>query len=98
CDPVFLCGYGFFETMVVYNDKPFRWSQHFARLERGAEFLQMSIPGSCGELLRQAHDLIGVNEMSEGLLRVTLSRGIGLRGYSLRGANRPTLVMTTYPT
>jgi branched-chain amino acid aminotransferase len=30
------------------------------------------------------------------LLRITLSRGVGLRGYSPRGAERPTLVITQH--
>jgi len=31
-------------------------------------------------------------------LRVTLSRGVGLRGYSPKGATRPTLIMSLHPT
>jgi branched-subunit amino acid aminotransferase/4-amino-4-deoxychorismate lyase len=49
------------------------------------------------ELLSQASKLIDTNQMSSALLRITLSRGVGVRGYSTKGADRPTLVMATYP-
>lgn len=35
--------------------------------------------------------------MTQALLRVNLSRGVGPRGYSPKGANAPTLVMTLHP-
>src|SRR6266540_4094146 len=96
-DRGFLYGDGLFETITVHNRNLFRWPQHFARLHRGAEFLQMPIPCSSAELLRHAKDLLGANEMPEGLLRITLSRGVGQRGYSPKGADQRTLVMVNYP-
>ncbi|MCI0537859.1 MAG: aminodeoxychorismate lyase [Verrucomicrobiales bacterium] len=96
-DRGFLYGDGLFETIAVHNGEPFRWPRHFARLQRGAEFLRMSIPGSSAELLRHAHDLMRANAMRACLLRITISRGIGPRGYSPKGADRPTVVMTTHP-
>lgn len=95
-DRGFLYGDGLFETIAVHNRRLFRWPQHVARLHRGAEFLQMSLPCTSTELLRHATDLVRANEMPEGLLRITVSRGVGLRGYSPKGADRPTFVMTTH--
>lgn len=97
-DRGFLYGDGLFETLLVRNAKPFRWTQHLERLHRGAEFLKIRLPFSPEELQKFASDLILRNEMREGLLRLTLSRGVGLRGYSSKGADRPTLTMTLYPT
>ena len=37
------------------------------------------------------------NGLLDCLLRVNLSRGVGPRGYSPKGADRPTLVMSTHP-
>lgn len=96
-DRSFLYGDGLFETMPICNGVPFRWAQHLARLQRGAEFLKIRIPFSPAELRDFADKLISKNSLRDGVLRLTLSRGIGPRGCSTRGANRPVLVMALYP-
>jgi aminodeoxychorismate lyase len=95
-DRSFLYGDGLFETMRVFNAKPFRWEQHMERLQRGAEFLKIKLPFSPKQLRGFADELIAKNKMPEGLLRLTLSRGIGVRGYSPRGAENPSLVMSLH--
>jgi aminodeoxychorismate lyase len=96
-DRSFLYGDGLFETMLVLNGKPFRWKQHLERLERGAEFLRLRLPFS-GEAMRGLVDeLIARNRMPDSLLRLTLSRGVGRRGYSPQGAERPSVVMSLHP-
>jgi aminodeoxychorismate lyase len=96
-DRSFLYGDGLFETMCVANGKPFRWAQHMERLRRGADFLGIKIPLGGKALEKFAAELIAKNQMPNGLLRLTLSRGVGLRGYSPKGADKPTLVMTLHP-
>ena len=96
-DRGFLYGDGLFESILVRNGKPFRWAQHLERLQRGAEFLKIKLPFSPDELRDFAGQLIAKNSMSDGLLRITLSRGVGLRGYSPKGAEKSTLVMTMHP-
>lgn len=95
-DRSFLYGDGLFETMRVHNAKPFRWKQHWARLKQGAETLNISIPFSERELARKVEELIRRNEMPEGVLRLHLSRGVGTRGYSPKGADHPVLILTTH--
>jgi len=95
-DRSFLYGDGLFETMLIANSVPFRWTQHFARLERGAEFLKIVLPFSGPQLREFALQLIGENKMSRALLRLSLSRGVGIRGYSPRGADTPTVVMSLH--
>ncbi len=96
-DRGFLYGDGLFETMRIFNVKPFRWPQHLERLTRGAEVLGLRLPFSTELLWKFADELIQRNHMPDALLRLTLSRGIGLRGYSPRGAEHPTLVMSMHP-
>ena len=96
-DRGYLYGDGLFETLRVYRGKPFRWTEHLERFERGAAFLKISIPFNATELLAHAAELIERNQMPESLLRLSLSRGVGLRGYSTTGADRPTLVMSLHP-
>jgi aminodeoxychorismate lyase len=96
-DRSFLYGDGLFETMLVHNSLPFRWSEHMERLQRGAEFLKIRVPFTSAALLDFARALIAANRMPDALLRLTLSRGVGVRGYSPNGADHPLLVMTLHP-
>jgi aminodeoxychorismate lyase len=96
-DRSFLYGDGLFETMLVARGKPFRWREHLERLQRGAEFLKIKLPVASEALRDFAAELIAKNKMPEALLRVTLSRGMGVRGYSPKGAENPTLVMSLHP-
>ena len=96
-DRSFLYGDGLFETMRVFRGKPFRWQPHLDRLQRGAEFLKIKLPYAPEALRGFVDELIAKNKMPDALLRMTLSRGIGVRGYSPKGADNPTLVMSLHP-
>lgn len=96
-DRSFLYGDGLFETIRIYRGEPFRWIQHFERLCRGAQFLKMTVPLSAPELEAAARELVQRNGLPESVLRLTLSRGVGRRGYSPRGADSPNVVMTLHP-
>lgn len=95
-DRSFLYGDGLFETLRVHGGRPFAWTEHMARLERGAEYLRLRVPFTREQLREFAGQLITLNQMPEAVLRLTLSRGIGPRGYSTRGADQPVLVMTLH--
>ena len=97
-DRSFLYGDGLFETMRIVHGRPFRMAQHLERLVRGADFLKIKLPFTPKEIQKFAEQLVEKNEMPEAVLRVTLSRGVGPRGYSPRGAERPVMVMTMHPT
>jgi len=96
-DRGFLYGDGLFETMLISRGKPFRWTQHLDRLQRGADFLKIELPFTPEALRQFADELIAKNKTPEALLRLTLSRGVGIRGYSPRGAENPTIVMSLHP-
>jgi branched-chain amino acid aminotransferase len=96
-DRGFMYGDGLFETMHVCNGKPFRMAQHLERMVRGADFLKIKLPFTPKELQNFAEELIEQNNMPESILRVTLTRGPGERGYSTKGADKPTVVMTLHP-
>lgn len=96
-DRSFLYGDGLFESVRVYAGKAFRWPQHLERLHAGAKFLGIRLPFSDAELTAAATELLTRNAMTEANLRLVLSRGVGPRGYSPKGADSPTLVMTLHP-
>jgi len=95
-DRGFLLGDGLFETMRVANGKTFRFAQHLERLTRGADFLKIQLPYTPRELEKFAAQLIEQNQMPEAVLRVTLTRGLGGRGYSLKNSGSPTVAMTLH--
>ena len=96
-DRGFLLGDGLFETFRVAGGRPFRFAQHWERLAQGAAFLRIKLPFTATELQLLAAELIAKNQLPESLLRLTLTRGSGSRGYSIQGADRPTLAMTLHP-
>ena len=95
-DRGFMYGDGLFETMRVVNGRPFRLAQHLERMTRGADFLKIKPPFAPKELQQFAEQLIEQNQMPEAVLRVTLTRGPGERGYTPNAEGRPTVVMTLH--
>lgn len=95
-DRGFMYGDGLFETMRVFNGKPFRMAQHLERMVRGADFLRIPLPYTPRQLQQFAEELIAKNQMPDAVLRVTLTRGPGARGYSPKGDGAPTVTMTLH--
>lgn len=95
-DRGFLYGDGLFETVRIVSGRPFRLAQHLERMTRGADFLKIKSPYTAKELQQFAEQLIEQNRMPEAILRVTLTRGPGERGYTPKAAGRPTVVMTLH--
>lgn len=96
-DRGFLYGDGLFETIRVANGQPFRWPQHMQRLQQGAAFLKIKLPFTAAKLRALADKLIAKNKMPDSFLRLALSRGVGMPGYSPKNANKSTLVMSLRP-
>ncbi|HVR36002.1 MAG TPA: aminotransferase class IV [Methylomirabilota bacterium] len=95
-DRGFLYGDGVFETLRVHAGRPFQWREHWARFARGAALLGIGMPVSETELRGTVDRLIEVNAASDAVLRIQLSRGVGRRGYSPRGAEKPVLVASMH--
>jgi aminodeoxychorismate lyase len=95
-DRGFMYGDGLFETLRVCGGRPFRMAQHLERMTRGADFLKIKCPFTPKELQDFAGQLIGQNQMPEAVLRVTLTRGPGERGYTPQIDSQPTVVMTLH--
>jgi branched-chain amino acid aminotransferase len=95
-DRGFLYGDGLFETLRVCGGRPFRLAQHLERMARGADFLKIKCPFTPMELQEFAGSLIEQNKMTEAVLRVTLTRGPGERGYLPPAESQATVVMTLH--
>jgi branched-chain amino acid aminotransferase len=92
-----LYGDGLFETMRVLNGRPFRWDLHLQRLEAGAALLGIRLPVPAAALRSAVEELVRRNALPDALMRLTVTRGCGPRGYSPRGAEHPTVTMTLHP-
>jgi branched-chain amino acid aminotransferase len=95
-DRGFMYGDGLFETMRVVNGRPFRFAQHLERMTRGSDFLKIKPPFAPKELEKFTAQLIEQNKMPDAILRVTLTRGPGKRGYTPDAESKPTIVMTLH--
>lgn len=96
-DRGFLYGDGLFETLRVMNGVPLRWDAHWRRFALGLQRLGLSVSWLPEYLRANAANLSHHNGLPDALLRLTISRGVGERGYSPRGADAPTFLMSLHP-
>lgn len=91
-DRGFMLGDGLFETARVTRGHLPLLDRHLARLQAGAAALgfpplRWEIPAAANALLRQS------GATRSGALRITLSRGVGPRGYEVSPVAEPLLVL-----
>lgn len=89
-DRGFTLGDGVFETIAVDCGKALRWSVHLARLRTGCHRLRLPEP-DYNRLAGEARRVIPVG--ASGVLRITISRGQGPRGYRVPRYPEPTRVV-----
>jgi branched-chain amino acid aminotransferase len=95
-DRGFLYGDGLFEAVRIYEGEPFLWPDHIARFLHGCEVLRLTCPLTGDEIRSVVRETVRRNRLSDALVRFTLSRGAGPRGYSPKGADHPTFVVTPF--
>jgi branched-chain amino acid aminotransferase len=96
-DRSFLLGDGLFETMRVTGGRLFRPERHLARLERSAERLRLSVPAGGDDLAEAIRKTLAANHLKDAAVRLTLSRGVGLPGPGIAGAETPLCVIAARP-
>lgn len=72
-------GDGLFETIRFVGDSAPLWSRHMQRLDESCRRLQLPAPAAL-QLLREARAV--AHDMPQSVVRMTLTRGIGARGYA----------------
>ena len=79
-DRGFQYGDGCFETIRVLSNKPILWSAHLKRLKHACKTLQLSVNF---ELLQsEITQLLQDNKTADVILKITVTRGEGGRGYT----------------
>jgi 4-amino-4-deoxychorismate lyase len=96
-DRGFLYGDGLFETIRAYEGRLFLWDEHLRRLRGGVLALRIPLPEDDAHLKATALELLRRNGLSDGLVRLQVTRGQGRRGYSFQGTEVSTRAMATYP-
>ena len=79
-DHGFLYGDGVFEGMRSYNGKVFRLREHMIRLWNSAKALMLEIPISIEEMEAATYETLKINNISDGYIRLIVTRGIGTLG------------------
>jgi branched-chain amino acid aminotransferase len=97
-----LYGDGVFEGIRVYNGKIFRLKEHIDRLYDSAKAIWLEIPMPKDKLAAQTEDCVKVNGISDGYIRLVVTRGKGDLGLDPRKCPRPTIfiiadTITLYP-
>lgn len=87
-------GDGLFETIRFEADQAPLWSRHMQRLATGCERLRLPVPDA--ELLWQEAQRAGAG-LSQFVLRITLTRGVGERGYAPPLTVAPTRIVAAFP-
>ena len=96
-DRSFLYGDGLFESIPWNSGRLFRWREHWDRLTSGARFLGIRILWDDAEIRAGIRAITALLEPPQATVRLHLSRGVGPRGYSPRGADAPRLIVTVHP-
>lgn len=94
-DHAFLYGDGAFEGIRAYNGSAFKLKEHIDRLYNSLRALWIEMPYGPGEFVANVENLIKKNEVANGYIRVTVSRGIALGLDPKNIKTPPTVVIST---
>ena len=89
-----LYGDGLFETIRFVGAAAPLWPRHMQRLARSCERLRLPMPDPA-LLWRETQAARG--DMAQAVLRITLTRGVGARGYAMPAAPRVTRIVAAFP-
>lgn len=92
-DAGFLYGDGLYETMRTYSGRVFAFDRHAARIARGADAIDLTIPAA--ETLRGAvEELLAARRLDSAVVRITVTRGRLDRRLDLSSAGAPSVLVT----
>lgn len=91
-----LYGDGVYETVRVYDSKPFMLEAHLRRMVHGCSVIGLTPPNP-KEIEEGVNQVLAANELKEAYLRITLTRGAtGALWYDLEAA-KPTVLIIAKP-
>lgn len=87
-------GDGLFETVRVVGERAPLWARHMARLAEGCG--RLAIPAPAAGLLVGELQAV-VDGMAEAVVRITVTRGVGPRGYAPPPVPATTRIVAAFP-
>lgn len=88
-----LYGDGVFEGIRVYNDRVFLLQEHIDRLYESARAIRLQIPLSPDQLSQAVEDTVKANQISNGYVRLIVTRGSGTLGLDIRRTADPQVII-----
>ena len=88
-----LFGDGLFETMRSYGGKVFRMDRHLRRLFDSLETVRICLPYDTKEIEEAVYATIRANHLPDAYVRLTITRGVGVRGIDPPENPCPTIVI-----
>ena len=92
-DHGFLYGDGVFEGIRVYGGKVFLLGEHIDRLYESARAIRLEIPMPKDEMTAAVNSTVAANGLSEGYVRLVVSRGAGTLGLDPRRTANPQVII-----
>ncbi|WP_266158425.1 aminodeoxychorismate lyase [Dyella silvatica] len=87
-------GDGLFETIRFVDQKAPLWPRHMRRLQDSCARLRLPCPEP--ECLWQEAQAV-LHGLPQAIVRMTITRGVGERGYALPATARPTRIVAAFP-
>ena len=88
-----LYGDGVFEGIRFYNDRVFKLEEHMERLYDSARAICLEIPTPRAELTEALLETIRRNELSDGYVRLVVTRGVGDLGLNPKLCKRASVII-----
>jgi branched-chain amino acid aminotransferase len=88
-----LYGDGVFEGIRSYSGKVFRMKEHLDRLWDSAKAIWLQIPISKEEMAKAIEETLKVNEITDGYIRVLVTRGAGSLGLDPNRCSNPQVIV-----
>lgn len=96
-DHGFLYGDGVFEGIRAYNGRVFKLTEHINRLFDSAQAICLKSPLGREAMAKVVLDTLRKNRLSEGYIRLIISRGVGEMGLDPRRCPKASVICITLP-
>jgi len=96
-DHGFLYGDGVFEGIRSYGGNIFRLNEHLVRLYESAKSIMIEIPYTQEEMTQILVETLRRNNLSDGYIRLVVSRGVGDLGLDPSNCRQPSVIVIAEP-
>ena len=88
-----LYGDGIFEGIRLYDSCIFKLEEHLERLEYSAKAIMLNLPWTRKEIAQAVCETCRANDLTDGYIRLVVTRGVGSLGLSIKNCDQPQLII-----